>query len=89
VTGRDIWAELGGCPRSWREAAALYRRHRVRTLADLVSKVIGPPVDVSRARRGDIVLIRGALGICAGDLVVGLNSSGKMREVEKAWRIGR
>jgi hypothetical protein len=52
ATGRDIWAELGGCPHSWREAAALYRRLGVTNLKDAVSAVLGPPVDLGHARRG-------------------------------------
>lgn len=87
ATGRDIWAELGGCPRTWREAAALYRRVGVRSLACVVTSVLGPPVDRKRARRGDIVMVRGALGICRGDLVECFGATVPIAQAERAWRL--
>jgi hypothetical protein len=85
--GRDIWAELGGCPRSWREAADLYRRHGCRTLAEVVSKVLGPPIDPKRAMRGDVVMVRGALGICRGELADCMGAMVPMGEAEMAWPV--
>lgn len=88
ATGRDIWAELGGCPRSWREASALYRRFGVRSLQELVAKaVLGPPVAVGLARRGDICAWRGSLGICRGDLVEFADVTIALRLAERAWRV--
>lgn len=85
-SGRDVWAELGGCPRSWREAAALYRRLGVTTLADAVTKALGAPLSSTRkARRGDAVMVRGALGVCAGDVAVCSGATVPMREADKAW----
>lgn len=86
ASGRDIWDELGGCPRSWREAAALYRRLGVRSLAEAVTRVLGPPIPRRLARRGDVVMVKGALGICRGDLAVCMGATVKMREAELAWR---
>lgn len=81
-----MWGELGGCPRSWREAAALYRRLGVRTLAGAVTKVLGAPIDRKLANRGDIVMVRGGLGVCAGELAVCMGATVLMKEVELAWR---
>lgn len=86
ATGRDVWAELGTCPRGWREGAALYRRLGVRRLEDAVSKVLGPPIPARQARRGDIVMVRGSLAICRGEVVEGLGAKVSMREAERAWR---
>lgn len=85
VSGRDVWAELGGCPRSWRDAAALYRRLGARTLADVVTKVLGPPIDRRQARRGDVVMVQGSLGVCAGEVAVCIGGTVRMTEVERAW----
>jgi hypothetical protein len=70
ATGRDFWAELGGCPRSWREAAELYRRHGVTCLRELVTKLLGEPVPVEEAGHGDLALVDGALGIVHGTWAV-------------------
>lgn len=86
ATGRDIWAELGGCPRSWREGAALYERLGVRSLADFATVLLGPRVGRRLARRGDIVMVRGALGICRGEVAECMGATVKMKEVEFAWR---
>lgn len=86
ATGRDIWAELGGCPRSWREAAALYRRAGVRSLAELVTRVLGEPVDRRRARRGDIAMVRGALGIIRGEVIECMGATVPLREASLTWR---
>jgi hypothetical protein len=59
----------------------------VRTLADLVSKVLGPPVDPKRARRGDIVMVDGALGICRGEWVECLDRMQPLARGQKAWRL--
>lgn len=85
-TGRDIWAELGGCPRSWKEAAELYRRMGVRTLEEAVTKVLGPPLASPKlACRGDIIMVRGALGICRGELVECMGATVPLREASVAW----
>jgi hypothetical protein len=86
VAGRDIWNELGGCPRSWREAADLYRRMGVRTLAEAVSKVLGDPIKPSMAMRGDVVMIDGALGVCRGEWVECLDRMQPMARATLAWK---
>lgn len=91
-TGRDIWAELGGVPADWREAAALYRRLGVRTLAEAVTTLLGPPVPARRACRGDLMLVDGSLGICRGELVEcdGVSDGPvflPIRAADRAWRI--
>src|SRR5206468_4512404 len=63
ATGRDLWAELGGVPRSPRAAAAFYRRLGVTCLADAVTAILGDPVDPKLAMRGDVALVDDALGI--------------------------
>ena len=89
ATGRDIWAELGseGPPGSWRDAASLYRRQNVRSLAELVSRVLGEPVDRKLAMRGDIVMADGALGICRGELVEFLDRMLPLSRACCAWRV--
>lgn len=89
ISGRDIWAELGGCPRSWREGADLFRRLGVRNLRDAVTAVLGSPIDRKRARRGDVVMVRGALGICRGELAECMGANVPMREASLAWPVRR
>jgi hypothetical protein len=88
VPGRDIWQELGGCPHSPREAAALYRRLGVRVLREAVGKVLGPEIDTAFAMRGDIVMAQNALGICRGDLAEFMDRMMPMKQMECAWRAG-
>lgn len=89
--GRDIWKELGGCPRSAKEAAALYRRLGVRTLRQAATKVLGKPVNPKRAMRGDIVMVRTdrfeALGICRGDLIECADRMVPIAQATTAWRV--
>lgn len=87
VTGRDIWAEVGGCPRSPKEAAALYRRLHTRTLKRTVSKLLGKSVDPKLAMRGDIVMVDNALGICRGELVEFVDRMQPIGRAERAWRL--
>lgn len=86
ASGRDIWAELGGCPRSWREAADLYRRAGVRSLAELVTKVLGEPVDRRLARRGDLAMVRGALGVVRGEVIECMGATVPLNEASLIWR---
>lgn len=86
--GRDIWTELGGCPRSWREAASLYRRLGIRSLGEGVSKVLGDPLPTPLlAARGDVVMVDGSLGVCRGEVAECVGATVPMRRVEKAWRV--
>lgn len=87
ATGRDVWAELGGKPANNREAADLYRRNGARCLADLVTKVLGPPVDRKMARRGDICMVDGALGICRGEWVECFDRMQPLQRAAAAWRV--
>lgn len=89
ATGRDIWAELGGCPRSWREAAALYRRAGVRSLAELATKLLGPPANRRTARRGDIAMVRGALGIVRGEVIECMGAVVPLSDASLIWRARR
>ncbi|MGE0178992.1 MAG: hypothetical protein AB7O91_04125 [Sphingomonas sp.] len=86
AAGRDIWSEIGPRPGSWREVAALYRRFGVRTLAGLVTALLGPERASTRlARRGDVVMVRGALGVCRGELAECIGATVRMKEAERAW----
>jgi hypothetical protein len=87
ATGRDIWAELGGSPKGWREAADLFRRLGVASFKDAISKTLGEPVRPSLARRGDLVMVDNALGICRGELAEFLDHMQPMRRAECAWRL--
>lgn len=84
--GPDIWAEVGGRPETWREAAALYRRLGVRDLAGAVTAVLGQPIAVRKARRGDMVMVRGSLGICRGEVVDTFGETVRIGEADRAWR---
>src|SRR5687768_6785738 len=85
----DLWASVGECPRNWREAAELYRKHGVTTMAELVTKVLGEPVDPKLAHRGDIVMVDGALGVCRGELVECLDRMQPLSRATLAWRVRR
>jgi len=87
ATGRDLWDELGGCPRSWREAADFYRKLGVKNLKDAVSKVLGDPVSPLRAMRGDIAFIGGALGVVRGDLIECMDGMKHIGAADCAWPI--
>jgi hypothetical protein len=87
IAHRDVWAELGGCPRSWEDAAALYRRLGVRTLYGAVTAVLGPSIDPKQAMRGDIVMVDNALGICRGERAEFLDGMHPMGRATAAWRV--
>lgn len=84
---RDVWADLGGCPRGWKEAAALYRRIGATCLADCVTYVLGQPVDPKMAVRGDICMVDGALGICRGEWVECIDRMQPLGRATQAWRV--
>lgn len=91
ATGRDIWAELGGCPRSWAQARDLYQRIGARCLADCMTYLFGSPIEPKIARRGDICLQSNrhgaALGVCRGDVVEYFNVTLPLSEAAAAWRV--
>lgn len=88
--GEDAWILIGGRPNSWREAAAIYRRLGVKTLADAVTALLGKPLSSPKqARRGDIIMVRGSLGRCCGEVAECLGAVVKMRDVDLAWPRGK
>jgi hypothetical protein len=87
TTGRDVWRELGGAPRNTKQAAALFRRLKVRSLKNAVTKVLGKPIDFKLAMRGDIVMVDNALGICRGDLIECLDRMQPIGRGQCAWRL--
>ncbi|HEY4546096.1 MAG TPA: hypothetical protein VIG90_06685 [Pedomonas sp.] len=93
VSGRDIRPPIGLPVRSAREAAALYRRAGVATLAGAVTAVLGEPVPPRRAHRGDIVEAAkdAALGVCLGDRCAFLGDRGlvalPLQAAGRAWRV--
>lgn len=86
--GLGLADRLGGWPRNWSEAGVLYRRFGVRCLADLVSCLLEevPPL---KARRGDIVMVDGALGVCRGEWAEFMDALQPMKRATKAWRAGQ
>lgn len=89
VTGIDAIARWRGKYFSKEEARKLMRGE----LGDEVSAVLGPPISHHRARRGDIVMVRGGLGVCLGPFAaVRGQKSGLVRvpmgETKFAWPIG-
>lgn len=89
ASGRDVWAELGGRPQGWLETAALYRRHGCRSLADVMTHLLGSPVPPKQARRGDVVMFNGALGVCRGEVAEFVDATHPMRKVDQAWHASR
>lgn len=92
-TGRDIWAEFGPCPRSPREAAALYRRLGVTDFKGAVVAILGEAIDRRRARRGDIAMVWSpgglrALGIVRGEWVECMDNMMPIQRAECCWRVG-
>lgn len=86
ATGRDVWGELGGPPRSPKEAAAIYRKLRVRKLKNAVSKVLGKPIDPKFAMRGDIAMVDNALGVVRGDMIECFDRMQPIERAECVWR---
>lgn len=89
VTGKSLWRVLGRHPKSPAEAAALYRKHGVRTMKELVSKVMGEAVDPKLAMRGDIMMVDNALGICRGEVIECMDRMQPIHRAECAWRFDR
>jgi hypothetical protein len=76
---------LGGWPRDWREAAALYRRFGVSSFPELVSQFLAE-VPTRQAMRGDVVMVDRALGICRGELAEFMDSMQPMKRATRAWK---
>jgi hypothetical protein len=89
ATGRDIWDELGGAPRSARQAADIFRRLKVRTLKSAVVKMLGKPIPLPRVMRGDIVMVDNALGICRGEWIQCVETMLPIDRAECAWKLLR
>lgn len=87
ATGKDPWHALGGCPRSAREAAALYRRAGVTNLKDCVTAVLGEPVSPLLAMRGDLAMVDNALGIVRGEWVECIDRLQPIGRAICAWRV--
>lgn len=68
ATGRDICDIVGPSPRRARDWVAMMRRLGVRDMAGVITAVHGPAIDTRHARRGDIVQIGWAIGVCRGEL---------------------
>ncbi len=89
TTGRDIWKELGGSPKSTKRAIAIYRKLKARTLKTATSKVLGKPKKTAFAMRGDIVMVNNALGICRGEWVECLDAMHFIGKCDCAWSVKR
>lgn len=89
AVGRDLWAEIGIEPRDARSAAQVFRWLNARTFKDAVTAVLGEPVCPLMARRGDIVMVDNALGVCRGEWVECLDRMQPLRRGECAWRVER
>ncbi|WP_375292044.1 DUF6950 family protein [Sphingomonas melonis] len=68
ATGRDICDIVGPTPRRARDWVAMMRRLGARDMAGVIAAVHGPAIDTRLARRGDIVQIGWAIGVCRGEL---------------------
>lgn len=87
ATGRDVWKELGGCPRSWRDGAEIYRLTGCRSLRGVVTKVLGEPITAKQASRGDIAMVRGSLGIVRGEVIECMGATVPLGEASAIWRV--
>lgn len=88
ATGRDICDVVGASPRRSADWVAMMRRLEVRSLSGVVSAVHGSTIDVRQARRGDIVRIGWALGVCRGEVAEFFGSVRPLSEAEEAWGVG-
>lgn len=68
ATGRDICDIVGPSPRRTADWVMMMKRLSVRSMAGVIAAVHGGPLDIRRARRGDIVQEGWAIGICRGEL---------------------
>jgi len=66
ITGHDFAASLRGTYTDAKSAAQVLREHGAGTLLKTVSECLGRHRHVAFAKRGDVVMHAGALGICAG-----------------------
>ena len=93
MTGFDLAENLRG--RYSTELGAAKALHRFGGLSGYMDSV-APPVNVSFAKRGDVVMREGCLGICIGEKAVFIGREGEregllsypMIECEGAWSIG-
>lgn len=85
--GLGLEERLGGWPRNAREAAALYRRFGVTNMGDLLS-LFRREVPPLQARRGDVVMVNGALGVCRGEWAEFMDAMQPMKRATRAWRRG-
>lgn len=86
-TGRKLWEEVGVKPRDARSGAAVLRKLKAKNLKQAVTALLGKPVSILRARRGDIVMVDNALGICRGEWVECLDAMQPLARGECAWPI--
>lgn len=85
AAGVEIEKRIGPLPLDWREAAALYRRFEVTNLGDLLARLF-EEVPTLQARRGDLVMVDGALGVCRGEWAEFMDRMQPMRRATRAWR---
>lgn len=87
-TGFDICSVLGASPRRARDWVALMRRVNARCMSDVVSVIHGKSIPIRQARRGDIVRVGWAIGICRGDIAEFYGGQmAPMRDVHEAWMV--
>ncbi|MFC3059521.1 DUF6950 family protein [Paenirhodobacter populi] len=97
----DVRAALTGLPsaaEAWRGqystargARRWLKRHGWRDLDALAAGIMGDPLPrVLAARRGDVVMFRGAMGICIGELAAFAGPEGfvlvPLADCQTAWR---
>lgn len=68
VTGHDFAEALRGTYADAKGAALVLREHGAGTLLKTVSECLGRHRHVAFAKRGDVVMHNGSLGICAGSM---------------------
>ena len=91
LTGEDVAAEWRGRYSTELGAKRMLTRLGHEDVAGLATHHLGEPQPVGLSRRGDIVLIDGALGVCVGAKCAFAGHSGlvfhRLLDCTKAWRV--
>ncbi len=91
VSGRD-WYVLE-LPRyhDARSAARALKKLNARSVAGVTAQLLGPAIPASALGRGDLALVDGALGVCAGEKIWALCPTGltalPRSSAQAGWRV--
>lgn len=90
LNGLDLFTKYLGKYKTWAGGRSALRKLGDKTLIDYVSKHF-KIIKISFAQRGDLVMSRGALGICQGKYTHFFNKKGVIHKLtfdcKYAWRV--